>query len=93
VTGQTLNTRCGVLKVAGYSSASSMKFDLPTVKVESIINEFGLSGEAWVENYPRLLDECVERWDLRLLDTATAGLPINVIEFSFRSVFLTVNGF
>ncbi len=58
-----------------------MQFDLPTVKVESIINEFGLSGESWVENYPRLLDECVERWDLQLLGTATAGLPINVIFF------------
>jgi streptomycin 6-kinase len=56
-----------------------MEFDLPTDKVEAIINEFDLSGEAWVENYPRLLDECVERWDLQLLGTATAGLPINVI--------------
>ena len=58
-----------------------MKTDLPTVKVEAIINEFGLSGEAWVENYPRLLDECVERWDLHLLGMATAGLPINVVFF------------
>ena len=58
-----------------------MNIDLPTARVEAIINEFGLSGEAWVENYPRLLDECVERWDLRLLGTATAGLPINVVFF------------
>jgi streptomycin 6-kinase len=58
-----------------------MKIDLPADKVEAIINEFGLSGKAWVENYPRLLDECVKQWDLTLLGTATAGLAINVVFF------------
>lgn len=59
----------------------SMEFDLPIHKIEAIIHGFGSSGEAWVDRYPELLKDCIERWNLKLLGTAAAGLAINVIFF------------
>lgn len=55
---------------------------LPADKREAILREFGESGRKWVEDFPNLVRTCVERWDLTLLDTASAGLPINVIYFA-----------
>jgi streptomycin 6-kinase len=59
-----------------------MLFDLPVEKRDAIVREFADGGKNWVENYPAMLGECVERWQLRLTGIASAGLPINVIFYA-----------
>ena len=61
---------------------NSGAFDLPAEKREAIIGEFADSGGKWVDNYPKMLEDYVERWQLTLTGTASAGLPINVILYA-----------
>lgn len=56
--------------------------ELPHDKRDAIVSEFGAGGRAWIENFPALVRWCVDRWQLKLLDIASQGLPINVIYFA-----------
>jgi|TARA_B100002003_G_scaffold244357_1_gene270277 streptomycin 6-kinase len=57
-------------------------YKLAEDKQEAIIREFGDSGERWVNTYPELLENCVQRWRLKLISAESAGLPINVIFYA-----------
>lgn len=55
---------------------------LPEDKRKAIVAEFGAKSLRWVDDYPRLIQVCAERWGLTLLGIASAGLPINVIHYA-----------
>lgn len=55
---------------------------LPADKQAAVLREFGEKARAWIEGFPDLVQTCVDRWNLTLLDTASAGLPINMIWFA-----------
>ncbi len=59
-----------------------MRFELDGQKRQSIIREFGNAGRDWADRYPALLQRCVERWDLSILDVAEAGLAVNSVLFA-----------
>ena len=57
-------------------------YELQLKKSHAIVTQFESSGQQWVEEYPSLMADCVSRWGLTLLGTASAGLPINVIHYA-----------
>jgi len=57
-------------------------YELPLKKQKVILSEFKSFGQKWIDEYPSLMTDCVERWGLKLLGTASAGLPINVIHYA-----------
>ncbi len=59
-----------------------MLYKLADDKREAIVREFGDDGERWVDRYPALLEDCVQRWKLKLIGMASAGLPVNAIYYA-----------
>lgn len=57
-------------------------YELPLQKRKAIVAEFKSVGVAWVNAYPSLMADCVDRWGLKLLGTASAGLPMNMIHYA-----------
>ena len=57
-------------------------YELPSQKHKAIVAEFKSAGVAWVNAYPSLMADCVDRWGLKLLGTASAGLPMNMIHYA-----------
>ncbi len=57
-------------------------FELPQKKADAIVKQFSETGQVWVDNYPSLLAECVDRWQLTLTGIAQAGWVTNMVIFA-----------
>lgn len=59
-----------------------MKFpELPESKQQAIRRAFPCIAEGWINDYPALIQRCIDKWQLSFEGLIRIGLPINVLMY------------